>query len=90
MNNCIPVLPLTGHLDNIDISAIPDKIQDALSSCQSEQDVSDGNKFEQWKSVTSATAKLFLRGVKESVDAFPPLKSVVGGLCFILDNFEVQ
>jgi len=41
------------------------------------------------KSLASSTAKVFLRGVKESADAFPPLKSVAGGLCFILDNCEV-
>ena len=80
MNKFIPVLPLIGHLDNIDNSATNNHIQDAT----------DGKTFEQWKSVASATAKLFLHGVKESADAFPPLKSVVGGLCFILDNCEVQ
>ena len=90
MNNFIPLLPLIGHLDNIDNSTIHDQIRDALGSGQSKPDITDGKKFEQWKSVASATAKLFLRGVKESADAFPPLKPVVGGLCFILDNFEVQ
>jgi hypothetical protein len=38
---------------------------------------------------TSAT-KLLLRGVKESADAFPPLKSALGALCFILDNCEAR
>ena len=90
MNKFIRILPLIGHLDNIDNSATDNQIQDALSSGQSELDATDGKKFEQWKSVASATAKLFLRGAKESADAFPPLKSVVGGLCFILDNCEVQ
>jgi len=42
-----------------------------------------------WKSTASATAKLLLRGVGDSADAFPPLKSVAGGLCFILENCEV-
>jgi len=37
----------------------------------------------------SATAKLRLRGVINSSDAFCPLKYVVGGLCFILDNCNV-
>jgi hypothetical protein len=37
----------------------------------------------------SAAAKLLLRGVNESADAFGPLKSVAGGLCFILENCEV-
>jgi len=42
-----------------------------------------------WKSTVTATAKLLLRGVRDSADAFGPLKSVAGGLCFILENCEV-
>ena len=43
-----------------------------------------------WKSTVSASAKLLLRGVRDSADAFPPLKSVAGGLCSILENSEVR
>ena len=43
-----------------------------------------------WGSTVSSTAKLLLRGVRDSADAFPPLKSVAGGLCFILENCEVS
>ena len=43
-----------------------------------------------WKTTASATAKLLLRGVGSSSDAFGPLKSVAGGLCFILENCEVR
>jgi len=43
-----------------------------------------------WKSTASASAKLLLRGVRDSADAFGPLKAVAGGLCFILDNCEVS
>jgi len=39
-----------------------------------------------WK---SGSAKMLLRGVRDSADAFGPLKSVAGGLCFILENCEV-
>ena len=42
-----------------------------------------------WKATVSASAKLLLRGVRDSADAFGPLKSVAGGLCFFLDNYEV-
>ena len=42
-----------------------------------------------WKSTAITTAKLLLRGVRDSADAFGPLKSVAGGLCFILENCEV-
>ena len=41
------------------------------------------------KSTAFATAKLLLRGVRDAADAFGPLKSVAGGLCFILENCEV-
>ena len=48
----------------------------------------DQNKSD-WKSTASASAKLLLRGVRDSADALPPLKSVTGGLCSILENCEV-
>jgi hypothetical protein len=43
-----------------------------------------------WKSTASSSAKLVLRAVRDSADAFPPLKSVAGGLCSILENYEVR
>ena len=43
-----------------------------------------------WKITASSSAKLVLRGVRDSADAFGPLKSVAGGLCFILENCEVR
>ena len=43
-----------------------------------------------WKSTASASSKLVLRAVRDSTDAFGPLKSVAGGLCFILENCEVR
>ena len=48
-----------------------------------------GEKKSNWKSTAPASAKLLLRGVRDSADAFGPLKSVVGGLYFILENCEV-
>ena len=42
-----------------------------------------------WKSTASSSAKLLLRGARDTADAFGPLKSVAGGLCFILENYEV-
>jgi len=41
------------------------------------------------KSLASSGAKFILRGVKESADAFPPLKSAASALWFILNNCEV-
>jgi len=48
----------------------------------------DENKTD-WRSTASTSAKLVLRGVRDSADAFGPLRSVAGGLCFILENCEV-
>ena len=42
------------------------------------------------KSNVLSGAKLILYGIRESADAFGPLKSAAGGLCFILDNCEVR
>ena len=41
-------------------------------------------------STASSSARLVLRAVRDSADAFGPLKSVAGGLCFILENREVR
>ena len=42
------------------------------------------------RSLVTSGAKFILYGVRESADAFGPLKSAAGGLCFILDNCEVR
>ena len=65
------------------ISAPSDNVSTAAPS-------STVSKKPHWKSTAFATAKLLLRGVRDSADAFGPLKSVVGGLCFILENCEVR
>ena len=52
--------------------------------------VAPGENKSEWKSTMSASAKLLLRGVRDSADAFGPLKSIAGGLCFILENGEVR
>ena len=49
-----------------------------------------GESESDWTTTASASAKLLLRGVSSSSDAFGPLKSVAGGLCFILENCEVR
>lgn len=41
-------------------------------------------------STASEVAKTCLRFLKESSDAFPPLKSIVGGISFFVDNHEVR
>ena len=82
--------PLIVSSDNAEHPAAPTHVQEALSFNQNKPSVADGNKSSQGKSTASATAKLLLRGVRDSADAFGPLKSVAGGLCFILENCEVR
>ena len=48
-----------------------------------------GGGREDWKSTVPAAAKLLLYSVRDSADVFPPLKSVAGGLCSLLENYEV-
>jgi len=85
----IQLLPLIVSLDHVADSAIPDHVQEAFSPSQNEPSAADEKK-PNWKSTASATAKLVLRGVRDSADAFGPLKSVAGGLCFVLENCEVR
>ena len=75
---------------NADAPAIPDHVsQDPRSNEKTKPSVTPNEKKSNWKSTAYATAKLLLCGVRDSADAFGPLKSVAGGLCFILDNCEV-
>ena len=84
-------LPLIIPLRNAGTSPIPDRGPATVLTEESAGPgaVADGNKSN-LKSTASATAKLILRGVSDAADAFGPLKSVAGGLCFILENCEVQ
>ena len=77
-------------LDNADTHAIADRVQrDTHPDENAEPAAAANEKKPSWKSTAFATAKLLLRGVRDSADAFGPLKSVAGGLCFILENCEV-
>ena len=82
-------LPPTTSSDNIDSSAIPGCSQQNFSIGEGEPGVASGNKLG-WRLTASATAKSFLRTVKESSNAYPPLKSVAEGLYFILNNCGVR
>ena len=70
-------------------TAIPDHATGNIHPNENTEPSVANEKKSDWKSTASATAKLILRGVRDSADAFPPLKSVAGGLCFILENCEV-
>ena len=90
MKSVISIPSLTVPPDTVDNSAVPNQVQGVSGSDQNKLNNVDESGFDRWKSTASAAVKLFLRGTWSSADAFPPLKSVVGGLCFILENCEVQ
>ena len=91
MNFLFPLLYLIVPSNNVDTSAVPDRVpQDARPNERAEPSIPANKNKSDWRSTASATAKLLLRGVRDSADAFGPLKSVAGGLCFILENCEVR
>ena len=77
-------------LDDTEPSAAPDQVPEVASPDGSAEPGPAANEeTSNWRSTAVAAAKLLLRGVRDAADAFGPLKSVAGGLCFILENYEV-
>ena len=87
----VAFLNTSDHSASDPIPSIPDKGQ---SKQAGPPDTVNRDGIEEGESnlgsLVVSAAKLTLRGVKEAADAFPPLKAVAGGLCFILDNCEVD
>ena len=84
------LLRLIIPLRNADTPVVPDHAQkELLPDENTKSDAATSEKKSNWRATAYATAKLLLRGVRDSADAFGPLKSVAGGLCFILENCEV-
>ena len=80
------LLCLITHLGD----AAPDRMPQNLRPEEGDEPGAAANENKSsWKSTAFATAKFLLRGVRDASDAFGPLKSVAGGLCFILENCEV-
>ena len=86
-------------LRDTDPLSIPDRFQSIPSQTRTQptgssnptvETSAEGESKSDWKATAASAAKLLLLGVRESADAFGPLKSVAGGLCFILDNCEVE
>lgn len=77
----IALLTLTIALADPDDSINPNRGEDQKNTM--------GDSGEDWKSITSDMAKWLLRTVRDSADVFTPLKSVAGGLCSILEDYEV-
>ena len=90
MNAVISVTFPDCSTDNVGTSTVSDHVPTTLHDGKSgEPKAAVDETTSNWKSTASATAKLLLRGVRDTADAFGPLKSVAGGLCFILENYEV-
>ena len=79
-------------------NAAHDLVQSVVGAGQGEQSKPSENTLKpsatddtesNWKSTAYSTTKLAINLVKESADAFPPLKSVMGGLSAILDHCDV-
>ena len=77
--------------DNANTSAIVDHVLKGIRLNEGVEQSATANETKRdGKSTASETAKLLLRGVGDSADFFPSLKSVTRGLCFILENCEVR
>ena len=91
MSTLSPQLPcLIILLGGAGTPAVLDRVQqDPRPDENSELSATANEKKLSWKSIAFATAKLLLRGVRDFADAFGPLKSIAGGLCFTPENCEV-
>ena len=78
---------------NVDLSGDQDRFLAVSSPTSTPMKKSHGGR---WKGVSEAgkvagsVAKFGVQALKESSDALPPLKSVVGGLSFFLSTYEVR
>ena len=94
------VISLTPSLRKTGRPAVLGQIRSVFKSGQSKNPKPSGPKTtdpsaahedeSNWKSTAYSTTKLAINLVKESSDAFPPLKSVVGGLSAILQHCDVR
>jgi len=60
-----------------------------MSFCSTSNPITADETQRDRKLTASVETRLILRGVKESPNVYPPLKSVAEGLCFVLDNWEI-
>ena len=84
----IPITAPNCPPGNVDIPAIPDHMPEVSHPDVSVEASAVMEDTLGWRFTISRMAKL-LCGVRDSVNAFTPLKSVAGCLCFILENCKV-
>ena len=76
-----PTQSVTGAEHDKQLKSLEDTIRNPTATYKSGSN---------WKSTAYATTKLVINLLKESADAFPPLKSAVGGVSAILDPRDVR
>lgn len=81
--------PLIVPSDGTGVSALLDHPPGILHPHESAEPSAGTEDQSNLKPTVSSTAKL-LRGVRDFADAFGPLRSVAGTLCFTLENFTVR
>jgi len=83
---------------NADRPSLPDRFRSVFRIGQGDRQKSSDHTVDpnaasvnksDWKPTAYATTRLAINLVKESADAFPPLKAVAGGLSAILGHCEV-
>ena len=81
-----------GHAGSADIDVLPPspQLQPVKLSSYVVDPTAAYEKKSDWKSTAYASAGLAIDVLKESSDAFTPLKSVVGGLSAILKYYDVR
>ena len=80
--------PAPAHREHLKGQEFGDMRKQSYSSRRPNSATSDATRQDQ-DLAASAEARSILRTVKESPNVHPPLKSVAGDLCFILDNCKV-
>jgi hypothetical protein len=85
-------LPVTVYSGDTDLNPpISDRVQEPVKLSTNVLDPGAASEdTSNRKSTASVIATSILRGVEDSSDAYPPLKSIARHLCVILDNCEVQ
>ena len=75
---------------NVDLSGDQDRFLAVSSPTSTPMKKSHGGRWKEAGKVAGSVAKYGVQALKESSDALPPLKSVVGGLSFFLSTYEVR
>lgn len=85
----LPLITALGPLPGVGTTTVPDCVPDVLPPGERVGLSAIVDENESDMDPTAYATTQLLRGVRDSVGAFGPLKSVAGSLCSILENCEV-